>query len=52
MIDVLAKAEPWLNLCGPCDAGYPTACSCQPGDPRVIILELVREVERLRQETR
>jgi hypothetical protein len=48
--DVLEIAEPWLHLCGPCDIGIPTVCTCPPGDVRSVILVLVQEIERLRAE--
>lgn len=39
----------WLNQCGPCDFGMPEyPCACAQGDPRLVILKLVNEVERLR----
>jgi hypothetical protein len=46
--DVLERAQPWLELCWACDAGLLKACTCPTGDYRVIMLELVREVESLR----
>lgn len=43
----------WLNQCGPCDFGMPEyPCMCAQGDPRLVILKLVNEVERLRLEAR
>lgn len=39
----------WLNQCGPCDYGMPEYGCTHPGeDYRPVILDLVREVERLR----
>lgn len=46
--DILTRAVPFLNQCGSCDAGLPMSCSCPTGDYRPVMLELVREVERLR----
>lgn len=46
----LDAIEPWLRLCGTCDAGLPVACTCQHGDYRRPMLALVREVKRLRKE--
>lgn len=30
----------WLNLCAPCDAGMPAACTCPRADPRSVIRAL------------
>jgi cellulase/cellobiase CelA1 len=46
--DLLKRAEPFLNQCGSCDAGLSAACNCPTGDYRPVMLDLVREVERLR----
>lgn len=46
--DLLKRAEPFLNVCGACDLGMPTLCNCPTGDSRPVMLDLVREVERLR----
>jgi hypothetical protein len=46
--DILSRAEPFLNPCGSCDAGMPMSCTCPTGDYRPVMLDLVREVERLR----
>lgn len=46
--DLLSRAAPFLNQCGPCDYGLPTSCTCPAGDWRAVMAELVREVERLR----
>lgn len=46
--DVLARAQPFLNQCPSCDAGLPSGCTCPQGDYRPVMLDLVREVERLR----
>lgn len=46
--DILDRAEPFLNQCGSCDAGLPMSCTCPSGDYRPVMLDLVREVERLR----
>lgn len=47
--DLLTRAKSWLVQCGPCDYGMPEfACTCQPGDPRLVISDLVAEIERLR----
>lgn len=49
MIDLEAISEKWLQQCGPCDYGMPEyACSHPEEDYRPVILDLVREVERLR----
>jgi hypothetical protein len=48
--DLDALVEPWLHLCGPCDAGLPAPCTCPPGDFRAVMLALHREVRRLRDE--
>lgn len=34
-------AETWLRSCGACDGGLPMSCSCPPGDPRLVIQELI-----------
>lgn len=49
--DLLARAAPFLNVCGSCDAGLPTSCTYPKGDFRPVMLDLVREVERLRAAT-
>lgn len=46
--DLLKRAEPFLNVCGACDLGMATSCTCPTGDSRPVLLDLVREVERLR----
>lgn len=46
--DLLKRAETFLNVCGACDLGMPTLCNCPTGDSRPVMLDLVREVERLR----
>lgn len=46
--DILERAKLWARECGPCDFGVPMACQCPEGDPRHIISDLMREVERLR----
>jgi hypothetical protein len=45
--DLLKRAEPFLNVCGSCDIGM-GSCTCPAGDYRPVMLDLVREVERLR----
>lgn len=46
----LVEVAPWMELCGSCDAGLPQACTCPPGDARVVIVRLVDEVVALRTE--
>lgn len=46
----LAEVAPWMELCGSCDAGLPQACTCPPGDARVVIAALVDEIVKMRQE--
>lgn len=46
--DLLTRAAPFLNICGSCDYGMPVSCTCPDGDYRPVMLDLVREVERLR----
>ncbi|WP_033338987.1 hypothetical protein [Catenuloplanes japonicus] len=46
-VDLDAIRNTWLGQCGPCDASLPGACTCVQGDPRTVILDLVREIERL-----
>lgn len=48
MINLDEIREKWLQQCAACDAGLPMACSHPCEDYRPVILELVREVERLR----
>lgn len=48
-VDLEAIKEKWLGICGACDAGM-GECSHPDGDYRPVMLELVREVERLRGE--
>nr|WP_221374363.1 hypothetical protein [Actinoplanes polyasparticus] len=45
--DLLKRADPFLNVCGSCDIGM-GSCTCPTGDYRPVMLELYREVERLR----
>jgi hypothetical protein len=45
--DLLKRAEPFLGQCPTCDAGLPTSCTCRV-NYRPVMLDLVREVERLR----
>lgn len=52
MMDILQRAQPWLNVCPSCDVGHSMVCTCPKGDPRNIILDLVLEVERLRKKDR
>ena len=46
--DVIKRAEPFLQQCGSCDAGLLMSCTCPQQDFRPVMLDLVREVERLR----
>jgi hypothetical protein len=46
--DIVAHAQKWLQICASCDIGFPSACTCPEGDPRNVILALVQEIERLR----
>jgi hypothetical protein len=46
--DLLSRAAPFLNQCAPCDYGLPSQCTCEKAGFRPVMLELVREVERLR----
>jgi hypothetical protein len=46
--DLDAIKAKWLSLCGYCDAGMPTGCTCTGDDPRTTIAALVAEVERLK----
>lgn len=39
--------DKWLRQCGPCDAGLPAECTHPDEDYRPVILDLVREIERL-----
>lgn len=46
---LLDRARAHLVQCGPCDYGVTSAgCQCPQGDPRVVIADLVAEIERLR----
>jgi len=47
-LDVIERAKPFLALCGACDVGLPMSCTCPPGDVRMILLEFIEEIERLR----
>ena len=47
-VDLEAISAEFLNVCGPCDIGMPTVCTCAERDPRPVMLELVREITRLR----
>lgn len=46
-IDLEAIKAKWLNICGACDAGV-GECNHPAEDYRPVMLELVREIERLR----
>lgn len=46
--DLLKRAEPFLTQCGSCDYGLHVPCTCPKPDYRPVMLDLVREVERLR----
>ena len=48
-LDALARARPFLNQCGSCDIGLPVTCTCPPGNYKSVMLDLVREIERLRE---
>lgn len=48
-LDLEAIKAKWLKICGACDAGV-GECSHPVEDYRPVVLELVREVERLRAE--
>jgi hypothetical protein len=50
MTDVIERAKPFLQQCASCDYGLPMSCTCPAKDFRPVMLELVREVERLREE--
>lgn len=46
--DLLSRAQAHLVQCGSCDAGLPMSCTHPSEDYRPVLLDLVREVERLR----
>lgn len=49
-LDLNAISAEFLNQCGPCDFGVDSAgCNCPGRDYRSTMLDLVREVERLRE---
>lgn len=43
--DLLARAKPWTHPCGPHELGVQVNCTCQDGDPRHLIVELVAFIE-------
>lgn len=47
-VDLGTIKNKWLRHCGACDAGLPMSCVCPTEDYRPVMLELVREIERLR----
>lgn len=47
-LDLKAIETEFLNQCPPCDFAMPGACECSKRDCRSTMLDLVREVERLR----
>jgi hypothetical protein len=49
-IDLDAITEKWLHVCGPCDLSVPGGCTHPGDDYRPVMLELVREIDRLRAE--
>lgn len=46
--DLEAIQAKWLQMCGPCDAGLPTACTHPSDDYRPVMLRLIEEVDDLR----
>lgn len=46
--DLEAISEKWLQVCPVCDGGLPSICTHPDEDYRPVMLELVREIERLR----
>ncbi|MEU4558597.1 hypothetical protein AB0F72_09405 [Actinoplanes sp. NPDC023936] len=46
--DLEAITAEFLPVCGPCDLGVPAKCVCSQRDHRPVMLQLVREIERLR----
>ena len=47
-VDTNAIRDRW-GLCGACDAGLLTSCTCPPADPRTVIGNLCDEIDRLRE---
>lgn len=47
-LDLEAIANEFINQCGSCDVGMPTACTCSKQDFRPVMLKLIRELERTR----
>lgn len=45
--DLLKRAEPFLNVCGSCDAGLPMSCTCPDGDYRPVMSALCDEIAAL-----
>lgn len=42
---LIARARAQLVLCGLCDAGVLGQCTCPDGDPRAVILDLLRLID-------
>jgi hypothetical protein len=49
-LNLAAIEDEFLQQCGPCDYALDGACNCPKRDYRSTMLDLVREVERLRAE--
>lgn len=48
-LDLEKISNKWLGMCPSCDAGLPGAdCTHPEDDYRPVMLDLVREIERLR----
>jgi hypothetical protein len=51
VLDLAAIEAKWLQQCGACDAGLPTACTHPAEDYRPVIAGLVAEIQRVRKLT-
>lgn len=50
-LDTNAIIDKWCVSCGPCDYGlHEFACTCVKDDHRPVILDLAREIDKLREE--
>ncbi len=47
MAELIERAEPFLQICGNCDAGLSMSCTCPTGDYRNVMSALVSELQRL-----
>ena len=45
LAELITRARAQLVQCGPCDFAVPGPCTCPAGDPRAVILDLLRLID-------